>query len=116
MSPKAYYRYFSHPAELEQFYRRRVIQSTNPVAGGKTWFTPDRYEDPDRVQELLALKTRPRHRFGPLAEVQMPELDVCTLRRVDPAYGRGGGGYEVCTSKQTRVFGCYSFDGEYWEF
>ena len=112
MARVSFYRYMSHPLEIDQTHRQRRIQTTNPYAAG-TWYTPTRYEDPAIAQIELALDRRPTHRVGPVPYGDMPTFNVA-LRRVDPANGQPGGGWEVRVSEPVWLFGCWHFDGDRW--
>jgi hypothetical protein len=111
---QVYYRYFSYPDEIAQWQQHRLIHSTNPFRSRQTWYTTTRYEDPAQAQRLLALQSTPTHRVGPIPEDEMPEFDICGLRRVEPAHGFPGG-MEVCTTKPVFIFGCYNFVAGNWE-
>lgn len=115
MPQDVYYRYFSHPAEINQPHRERVVHTTNPDNGGKTWFTPTRYQDPNEAQRLLALAQAPQYRVGPIQADTMPVFNVRGPQRIQPAYGHPGGGIEVCTTEPIYLFGCYNFASSDWE-
>jgi hypothetical protein len=115
MAQDKFYRWVSHPAELEQFRRFRTIHSTNPKGGGKTWFTNQRIESTAEAQMVLALPNAPRHRVGPIPEDEMPYFNVCAARTVEPAYDNPGGGLEFCTTGYIEIFGWFSFDSVSWE-
>ena len=115
MPQDRFYRCVSHPGELEQFRGERIIRSSNPRGGGRTWFTNQRLRDAAEAEMVLALPNRPRYVVGPVPEDEMPFFDVCCARVVDPAYGNPGGGVEFCTTQQVEVFGWYSFESNAWE-
>jgi hypothetical protein len=114
MSREVYYRYFSHPLELQQLVDDRMIHTSSPGNGGKTWFTPQRFNDPVDALDLLALSRLPEYRVGPIRGDDMPDFDVCGPQRIEPMGGRSGGGIEVCTTKKIHIFGCYAFDSKTW--
>jgi len=105
-----FYRYISHPAERENFRLNRVIHSTNPVGGGRTWSTNQRLESSAIAQASLALPSTPRYEVGPIPEDEMPFFNVCCARRVEPGYGNPGGGVEFCTTEPIYLFRWLSFE------
>lgn len=108
-------RYPSHRAEVDQLQDRRVVRTTNPYGGGKTWYSPKRYEDPAEALAELAIKRAPDYRVGPIPADEMPDFDVNGMRVVAPANGQPGGGLEVCTTGEAHIFGCYDFSADTWE-
>ena len=115
MPQDLYYRYASHQAVFDQLRENRLIRSTNPRGGGRTWCTPSRYDNPLVAQTELALRRPPARRFGPIPADEMPDFDVHGRQVVQPAYGQPGGGIEVCTTGQVFIFGCYNLANGDWE-
>ena len=115
MSQIGFYRFIAHPAELAQLHNERKVQTTNPYAHGKTWYTTTRYTDPVPAQEELALPHFPSHRIGPIPEDEMSTFDILP-RIVAPAFGQPGGGVEARVTGQVFVFGCWNFTNTKWEF
>lgn len=115
MAQDVYYRYFSHPNELEQLHRERMVLTSNPYRGHRTWFTPTRFSDAARAQRLLAIENLPLHRVGPIPADEMPDFNVHGPRIVQPAGNMPGGATEVCTTEPIYIFGCYNFKGSAWE-
>jgi hypothetical protein len=115
MPQDLYYRYASHQDESDQLREKRFIQSTNPRGNGRTWYTPTRYDDPHLAQIELALKRPPMRRIGPIPADEMPDFDVNGPQLIQPAYGRPGGGIEVCTTGQAFIFGCYNLLSGDWD-
>lgn len=99
MPQETYYRCFWHPNEIAQLHLERMILTTNPYNGNKTWFTPTRFNDPAVAQQLLALDYVPHYRFGPIPADEMPDFDVNGPQRIQPVGGMPGGAIEVCTTQ-----------------
>jgi hypothetical protein len=59
---------------------------------------------------VLALPRAPRYVVGPIPEDEMPHFDVCSARKVEPAFGHPGGGIEFCTTEFIEIFGWYNLD------
>lgn len=105
MARPEYYRYVS-AQELAHIRTSRTVRSRSEV----TYFTPDRYDDPNLAQQRLAMPHVPEYRVGPIAADRMPDFDVVPLQPVgfvDPS--RPGGGVEAATSGEVRLFGFYEF-------
>jgi hypothetical protein len=115
MAQDVYYRYFGHPDEIDQLRRERMIRTTNPHNGYKTWFTPTRFSDPSTAQHLLALDYTPSYRVGPVPADEMPDFDVHGPQIIQPAGGHPGGAIEVCMTQPVYLFGCYNFGSSDWE-
>jgi hypothetical protein len=109
-----YYRYLSDPSEVAQVIHERRIQSMNLVAGRATWYSAIRYDNPIDAQRTLALPHVPSHRVGPVAELQMPPLDI-KPRPLAPAFGYPGGGVEVRTVFPVHIFGLLDFQKRHWD-
>jgi hypothetical protein len=99
-----YYRY----VRPEEAY---AVQTTDIIAtlsrSGRTWFTPDRYATRDDARRRLALPDVPTHRVGPYPEDELPRFNIL-LRRVQPAFGQPGGGWEAATDGVAYVFGVHA--------
>lgn len=115
MPQEQFYRYFSHSAEWERLHRDRIIQSTNPYGGGRSWYTNERTADLVAIRARLALPSSPRFRVGPVPRDEMPDFDICDARRVEPGYGQPGGGLEYCTTEPVHLFGLYNLEESRWE-
>lgn len=103
MRQTGYYRYVGE-AELAYIRANREVRSLS----GVTYFTLDRYDDPDEAQRFLALERRPQFRVGPLPEDEMPEFDALPLQDVEfKGADRPGGGTEVATTATVSLFGVY---------
>src|SRR5688572_6726652 len=102
-----FYRYFVSEIELEQVITQRRIQSTNEYG---TWFSPDRYDDPNEAQVMLALALKPRYRIGPLPAASMPIFDI-DVRNVAPANAQPGGGRECRAREPMWLPGVFEFEG-----
>ncbi len=107
MAVGAFYRYLSHPLEVDQVRVERKVQTTNPKAPG-TWYTPTRYNDPQMAQQELALPRLPTHRIGPILDDQVPDITI-GFRRVMPAFGYPGGGVEVLVKGPVWLLGLWDF-------
>jgi hypothetical protein len=101
-----FYRYVGSQAEAEQIARERRIQS-NSASG--TWWTTDRYDDPEVARFALSLNNFPLFRVGPIDSAMMPPFDVVELRPVAAWADRAGGGVEGCTSFPVLLFGLYEY-------
>lgn len=112
--PVAFYRYLSDPWEVAQIKNERKIQTLNPNALG-TWYSPNRYEDPNEARKELALYTSPTHRLGPIPADQMPDFYI-GLRPAAPYKGQPGGGVEASTKEPVWVFGLYDFSNNCYDF
>jgi hypothetical protein len=115
MPQDVYYRYFNHPDEISQLHRERMVHTTNPHNGYKTWFTPTRFNDPAAAQQLLALDYVPQYRVGPIRADEMPDFDVHGPQIIQPVGNFPGGAIEVCTTQPVFIFGCYNFATSDWE-
>lgn len=115
MAQDVYYRYFSHSEELDQLRNGRVVLTSNPHNGYKTWFTPTRFSDPSLAQRLLAIQRVPQHRVGPIPADEMPDFNVHGPQIVQPVGNMPGGATEVCTTQPVYIFGCYNFGASDWE-
>lgn len=105
MAQTLYYRYVSL-AEAQAVRTRRLIQSRR----GITYYTPDFYDDPNEAYVKLGLPDIPDCRVGPIPADEMPDFDVVPLRPVDFVdVNRLGGGVQVATSKEVRLFDIYEF-------
>jgi hypothetical protein len=111
--PTRYYRYISSQSEVRQVLEERIVESANNNTP-YTWFTPTRYEDPQRAKEELALPRDPHHRVGPLHDVQMPSFNQGP-RKIQPNFGEPGGGVEVCTTESVPLFGLWNFQSDDWK-
>lgn len=107
------YRYVSHPDELQQLRRLRLIRSVNPALSGATWLTPDRYNDPAEAQRRLALSRLPTHRIGPIPRYKVPVFDI-EPRTVAALNGQPGLGSECRTQLAIWVFGIWNYDTDDW--
>jgi hypothetical protein len=65
---------------------------------GRTWYSPDRYTTRRDARAYLSLPHLPTHRLGPFPEDELPPFTV-PLRRVEPAFGQPGGGWEAATDE-----------------
>jgi len=76
------------------------IKNNNQIysISGQTFLTPDLYSKPNDAQRYLALPYLPKHRVGPIFCVQVV-FDAVSLRRVRPAFGQPGGGWEISTNQ-----------------
>lgn len=115
MAQDVYYRYFAHPSEIAQLRRERMVLTSNPNRGFKTWYTTTRFDDPALAQQLLALSYVPEYRVGPIRADEMPDFDVHGQRIVQPLGNMPGGAIEVCTTQPAYLFGCYNFPNNDWE-
>ena len=119
MAQGVYYRYFRrYPQgqdELEQLQRERMVRTSNPNNGFRTWFTPARFRDPAVAQRLLALDHLPEFRVGPIPADEMPEFDALGPQIVQPVGNLPGGAVEVCTTQPVYIFGCYNLVSSDWE-
>lgn len=118
-----FYRYISYAPEVTQILTERKILSTNASAAYETWYSPDRYEDPTVAQKELSLPSLvvPTHRIGPIPEDEMPDLDalpsagkLVKIRRVAPAHGHPGGGFEVRTKLPVYLLGVFDYVHKVW--
>ena len=104
--PLLYYRYVG-PGEAY------AVQTTDTIATlsgtGRTWYSPDRYSTRLEAQTFLALPRVPTHRVGPYPDDELPRFAV-GLRRVQPAFGQPGGGWEAAADAPTYVFGVQALD------
>lgn len=107
-----FYRYVNNVEKLF-IMERKTIQSTMNPQG--TYYTPDRFENPNDAQRYLSLRSVPENRVGPIFNFAMPVFDVIPLRVVPPAHGQPGGAYEACTSHPLYIFGMYDFDSNQYE-
>lgn len=110
--PLEFYRYISYCPEVDQMIRERKIQSTNPNTGFATWWTPQRYDDPDDAEQELALDGPPTHRVGPVPADEIPAFDI-PLRPVAPKGGKSGGGLEARTKSPVWLFGVRDFQNSW---
>lgn len=108
MSHNEFYRYISHPIEVQQIIERRIVRTTNPFVSG-TWYTPSRYENPQGAQQYLSLPDEPTNRVGPIPIQKIRYFNIVQLRIVGPAYGQPGGGLEGCTTSIVYLFGLFNF-------
>lgn len=105
MAEVGFYRYVS-AGELASLRRSRTIQSQS----GVTYFTPERYDDPQEAYRKLASYAVPEHRIGPIPADEMPDFDQVPLRPVGfKDRDRPGGGVEAATSKPVHLFSIYDF-------
>lgn len=103
-----YYRYISDVQERNQLVDERKVQSTNVTTQYETWYSPERYDDPDVAQQRLALPRPPIYRIGPIPENMIHPLTIGP-HRVDPKFGQPGGGIEIATREPVWLFGLWSF-------
>jgi hypothetical protein len=115
MAQDVYYRYFRHPNERDQLRRDRMVRTSNPNNGYKTWFTLSRFRDQAIAQQLLALNHVPDYRVGPIPADEMPDFDVHRQKIVQPVGNLPGGAIECCTTHPVYLFGCYNFGTRDWE-
>lgn len=95
-----YYRYVG-PAEAYATETSNIIRTLSQT--GRTWYSPDRYLTRADALRFLALPAVPTHRVGPYPEDELPPW-VIRRRRVAPAFGQPGGGWEAATDDSAYVF------------
>lgn len=96
-----YYRYVG-PGEAYAVETSDIIATLSGT--GRTWYSPNRYEKRSDAKRFLAMPAMPTHRVGPYPEDELPPFSV-PLRRVQPAFGEPGGGWEAATDEVAYVFG-----------
>lgn len=90
-----HYRYLA-PDEAYAVDAAKFVESLGSL--GLTWYSPGRYLTRKEARAYLSLPRIPTHRLGPFPEDELPPF-VIPLRRVDPAFGQHGGGWEAATDE-----------------
>lgn len=90
------YRYVSEP-EKEFIVNNRYIEARSR----ETFLSPDFYDSEDEARRYLALPPGPQYRYrvGPIWALDIT-FDGVPLRRVPPAFGQPGGGFEISTHQR----------------
>ena len=110
-----FYRYISHPMEINNLFEEKTVKTTKPFAQ-KTYFTTLRETNPTTTQRKLSLPDRPVYRVGPFSTAEMPDL-IINFRIAAPAHGHPGGGIEVAIRRRIHIFGVYDMNNnEFAEF
>ena len=108
-----FYRYISHPVEINQTLHERIVKTTKPHAR-RTYFTTLRENNPVTIQHKLSLPDIPSYRVGPFSTAELPDLLV-HFRIAAPAYGHPGGGIEVAIRGSINIFGVYNMNNQLYE-
>ena len=95
-----FYRYVG-PDEAWAIESSKIVMTLSGT--GRTWYAPIRYDKRSDAKRFLALPRTPSHRVGPYPEDELPAW-VIVLRRVMPAFGEPGGGWEAATDDPAFVF------------
>ncbi len=94
-----YFRYVS-AAERDYICAENCVLSFS----GVTFLSPDRYESGEEAARALSLPDQPVWRVGAIGEDWLPDI-VVPRRRVIPAFGQPGGGWEVAVRGPIYLFG-----------